>query len=222
MIIEIVGSAGAGKTTIADRLREAIPDLCYISDWRRHSSKVDIALGVASLFPLFLATLRPSARRYTRQELQWMLRLVTSYRTLRRLSPQLSDGQCLLLDQGPIYTLMRLAEQAGEIATEVPQSALWQTQMLTACSHLLDRVIWLDAPDALLVDRVFTRPKSHWLQLRTREDAVTVLQQHRRIYQRLLGQLEQMGRCSIARYDTASHMPAALATQLCTDLYRPV
>ncbi|MCB0064666.1 MAG: AAA family ATPase [Caldilineaceae bacterium] len=220
MIVEIVGSAGVGKTTIARLLQAQLPHLSYISDWRRVSSLSDLAFGVAPLVPLLLPTLWPTrAPRLTRRELTWMGRLCTSRRTLARLAPTFADERSVLLDQGPIYTLMRLAEQRSATAVASEQVIEWQQQMLERWSYVLDGVIWLDAPDAVLVERVFARSKAHWLQLRTREDAQVVLQQHRQLYHRLLEQVAKTGRCRIAHYDTNVLEPAALAAQIGRDFF---
>ena len=220
MIVEIVGGAGVGKTTIANLLRQQIDDLDYITDWR-HLRYLPALLGSAvTLLPHLLSTSWSSAhlRYYTRKELNWMARLVTSRRILQRQRAQGALHQVVLLDQGPIYTLARLAEQAYGYGEQSVHATRWRSEMVEHWSTLLDLVIWLDAPSSVLVDRVFSRSKAHWLQLGTVAEATAVLQLHQQLYAQLLAQLERLGRCRVIRYNSSEQPATALAAQIGTEL----
>jgi hypothetical protein len=148
--IEVFGPPASGKSSVAAALA-AVPGLVTLKDH-----------GPADLPPLAWAAIRAwpvltvappdgvGRRRWT----AWAGRLGAAPRIVRH---RLHDGaETVLLDQGPAYTLGRLAT-----LRQRARSLGWWQHRLAESVQLLDVLVLLDADTTTLAARLRRRSKSH-------------------------------------------------------------
>lgn len=148
--IEVFGPPASGKSSVAAAL-SAVPGLVTLKDH-----------GPADLPPLVWAAIRAwpvltvappdgvGRRRWT----AWAGRLGAAPQIVRH---RLHGGaETVLLDQGPAYTLGRLAT-----LRERARSRGWWQDRLTESVQLIDVLVLLDADTATLAARLRRRSKSH-------------------------------------------------------------
>ena len=156
LIVEIVGPAAAGKTTL-------IRLLC--GDGHEIRSGIDVAsirsaaifsAKAASFLPVWLLQ-RPRGRWFTWREVKSLAFLDLWYREVERGRP--SGVMATLLDHGPLYRLTSLREFGPGMAHS-KRFERWWSAAFDRWRGTVDIVVWLDAPDELLLERVERR--GHW------------------------------------------------------------
>ena len=162
-VVEIVGPAGAGKTTFyqaLDRYTQSVrlenfPDVRKVAD-----APFFISNGL-QLIPSLLPLYRPHSRQLTRREFAWMSILMGWSTLLRKQS---NDGnKVIILDQGPVYLLAEMRLFGPEYLKQKAAERLWQ-DLYIRWSSTLDMVLWLDASDEVLLDRIRTRQQEHMVK----------------------------------------------------------
>jgi hypothetical protein len=192
--------AGAGKSTLTHLLCQGEAD-CSCADFihaRTPGHLAYVAHSLPRLLPILTANLRP------RSHLSWkefkLLVYVSEWHRFLDRKPEYDHG-CTLLDQGPIYALVRLrAESKG---TSVPAFERWWNQMIELWAHQLSAIIWLDAADQVIWDRINERGQGH----RTRGAPLDVgrrfLTTYRRLFEVVLDRVSRLGGPEILRFDTS-------------------
>jgi hypothetical protein len=208
--IEILGVAGAGKSTLATQLQQdAGVEMATFIHARRPSHLAQIVRGIPRLSPILLGgiTRRPriSWREYK------LLVYVTRWRRLldRRVSP----GKVLLFDQGPLYALVRLTAE-GKPFSMGPSFARWRDEMLGGWAGGFSALIFLDAPDAVLWDRINRRPQGHTTKGDEAKEGLRFLARYRRSFEELLRGVEELGGPQVLRFDTSSMTAAQIAEKI--------
>lgn len=156
-VLELVGLAGAGKTTLEHLLHLRDPRIRPI-----------VAPGKASYIPflarkagLWLSTLlwrRRGNRWFTPDEMRLIgyLEVWASHLRVNERIP----GSVIVLNPGSIYWLAALRE-CGPACFESHSCGEWWDAMIDEWAALLDLAVWLDAPDSVLLERVHSRPQWH-------------------------------------------------------------
>ena len=75
--------------------------------------------------------------------------------------------------------------------------------MLREWATMMDMVIWLDAPDEVLVERVHARSKWHAVKERSDEGAKNLLAHYRILYEQTIARLTTIGNPQVLCYDTS-------------------
>jgi len=155
MVVEIVGPAGAGKTTLYQALErtesvrlENFPDVHKVAD-----APFFILHGLR-LIPSLLRSYRFNSRPLTRREFAWMTILNGWSALLRKQSN--FDDKIIILDQGPVYLLTEMRLFGPEYLMQKATERLWQ-DLYSSWAATLDMIVWLDAADDILLDRIRTR-----------------------------------------------------------------
>lgn len=203
-IIELVGPAGAGKTTLTRKLLE-----CFGSVLKGE----DIALRRKGHLPIFLRhipvllpTIFPhkGSRPFSWEEIKSLVYL-RGWSTI--LLRQAAEKQgILLLDQGPIFRLATLYGFGPECAREPSFDGWWET-MFAQWAGLLDVIVWLDAPDTVLKTRINTRAQKHLVKGKPAGEAAQFLARYRAAYRYVLEGMAATGAPKLVRFDT-SQTPA--------------
>ena len=149
LILELVGPAGAGKTTLLQilgqrdkRIRAGlrIPKHGYIK-------------GVFLLLPTFLRIHRPY-RGILWKEMKRILYLKALHQLLKQEAAK--SYRAIVLDEGPVYMLSRLRVFGGGAIQGLSFEKWWQSA-INEWANTVDAIIWLDADNPTLAQRIRTR-----------------------------------------------------------------
>ena len=164
-VVELVGPAGAGKSSIRSELAA------------RHAGRVASG-GLWGLPRLRLlrhaCALLPAGTRAIGLQrphaVAEALLHLARVRTLHGLARADSPARALwLLDEGPVFGLAWLRMQRADLVHGGPLEAAWR-DAAARWARTLDAILWLDAPDAVLARRIRERPKPHMLKTADADD----------------------------------------------------
>ena len=203
---EIVGPAGAGKTTLARALQKQNGRLLVGThpDYKK-----------AANFPLFLSNtllmlpmlsrlylrMRDQAACVGKRQLAWLVILNGWPNHLQRWLRR-GEGSALL-DQGPVFLIATLYK-LGPACLRDPSVEYWWKKTCARWAATLDFVVYLDAPDESLVRRIRTRGSGHEMKDRETADVVKFLATYRSAYEGVLHLLTSANsRINVIRFDTS-------------------
>lgn len=203
VLVELMGAPGAGKSTVFAELRAAEPALRPRPVLTR-SRAAPLLHADALRMLATLARTRTLDRSWTPNKLA----MAAELRTLPRVLPHRPEGEIVVFDQGPLYNLTR-----DELAH--PRLGPWWERTLARWERLLDYVVWLDAPDEVLVERIRTRPKAHRVKDAARADALRWVEADRALHGRVIARAEAaQGGPEVLRYDTGALSAAEVAADV--------
>lgn len=203
LIVELVGVAGSGKTSVASELyrhgrgiaRGNFPDIHDLKN-----VKFFLVNGIA-LIPLLLRLRRASGQRLTRRQAAWMMILTGWPALLRR--DQGNDTSVIVVDQGAIYMLTEL-HSFGPECLRSRDVEWWWDRTYSQWARTLDLVVWLDAPNGILIERIQRRHRGHWVENRPEREVVQFLNQFRAGYEYVIGRLAAINKeLKVLKIDTA-------------------
>jgi hypothetical protein len=211
-LVEIVGTAGAGKSTLTRSLHRAEPDwrLADFIDTRTPGHFRYLVHGVPRLFPILTHAMggRP---RLTWREFK-LLVYVTEWHRFLQQDPGYRCG-VTLLDQGPIYALVRLRAEAGGFTHRVAFERWWE-QMLGLWAGELDSIVYLDAADRVLWGRINDRAQPHQAKGEAPWVGQEFIARYRRLFDEVLERVGMLGGPEILRFDTSHATPERLAARI--------
>jgi adenylate kinase family enzyme len=198
MITEIVGLAGAGKSTISQTLSQRDPAV-----W------CSFHLQPMQFIPAFLVRAGLSLPSYLRRcrdgnQISWEALMVMVY--LEKLHRALSrykanDSTILFLDQGPVYCLAYLREFGFEGVRD-QNLELWWMHMLSEWASTLDVIFWIDAQDTVLLERIHHRSRWHRVKDMSEQKARQFLARYRGTYRQVVSRLTSEGGPRVFRFFT--------------------
>jgi hypothetical protein len=209
--VEIVGVAGSGKSTltrvlhsdhgwhVADSLHTKLP-----GHWPY------VAHGLPGVVPFFAASMRDRPA-LSWDELKFVLYVAEWDRFLR--TEYRDQPGVVVLDQGPMFALACLLWGRKPVTRHASFEA-WLRRMAERWSRELDAVVVLDAPDAVLLDRIDAREQRHDAKGVLPHQGFELLGRHREAYGRVFELVESYGRARVLRFDTATIPPARIAGEL--------
>jgi len=209
-VVEVLGPAGAGKTTLLKSLRES-----YVPVQDRlpllWSDKVR-ALGsiLCELLPGYLGY-HSTSRWFNLEELRRMSYVKAWHRVLMQSSA--AQGTITVLDHGPIF-MLGMVQEFGPQLVKGRHFARWSEGAIAAWSNTLDMVLWLDAPDTTLIERINCRGNNHVIKGRPFREASIFLQRCRFSYEQILSEISVSGRPQVFRFDTSNISTDDIVNQL--------
>ncbi len=212
-VVELVGVAGAGKTTLLRALQQrdtTIRPVLRISPLR-HGTRV--LWNAASLLPVFVDLLARSPR-FLWHSARHLVRLKTFPAELAR---EASDSPgTLIVDRGPLFTFSRL----NAFRDPDLESALFDRcvdRALERWAKTLDALVWLDAPDAVLTERIRSRDEPHRVKERPDDAIHEFLGRYRRSYEAVIARLAAAG-VAVLRFDSATASAERIAETVAATL----
>jgi hypothetical protein len=198
-IIEVVGPAGAGKSTIATEMITVagVRVVCSMTDAMPVGRRVTSMLRATPRVVRLAVTGSLSTR-----QIAWVGRL----HAYESLLAHPSEG-ILVLDQGPIYTLSRLIAARPASAGDG-----WYASRIEACAHRLDAVVVLDARDEVLIERIRSRDKTHTVKYSTESEAASAIDSQRGEIERVVSAAAAHG-LTVLTFDTATRTAADIARE---------
>ena len=209
VVLELVGPAGVGKSTIAARLRERHGVPAGPSLW--NVPPLDAALAALRLAPL-LVRICGASRSVPLASLKQIVRLTALERRLRR--ERVPGRRTIVLDEGPIFALAWLLVFAGPRVLRAPAFDAWRRRALRQWARALDVVIVLDAPDALLARRIRDRVKPHMVKGGTDAEIAAFASAFRAAFDDVLAAFSEANGPEPCRLDADSVRDLAVEVQL--------
>jgi thymidylate kinase len=209
-LVEIVGVAGSGKSTMLRALRGALglhEPPYRLPRWR---SLPHVAGAAArSLVPL-LAEPHPGWFWFELKLLATYEAMVADFAARRPETP-------VLLDQGPIYTYVA-ATRTVLLGDQRSQLRPRLVRTLDRFGGCLDAVVWIDASDDVLVERIRGRDQDHMIKARSEDEILAFLAEYRAAYGALLERFAEVHGVPVLRFDTSAEPPERLATRMRDEL----
>jgi len=184
LVVELVGAAAAGKSTLVAELQRRDPAIRWLQRARREGGRTSLARHVVRFAPAWLAGLT-RAPGYTWRNARFFLRLAALEGVVRRAARE-APG-VVMLEHGPVFTLARLrAFHDGAVPEPL---ARYATRLLTRWAKMLDLVVALDAPIEVLEQRLRTRSKDHSMRESTTEEFGGFVRRYLAAYATVLAEL---------------------------------
>ena len=196
MIVEIVGAGGCREKHHHEGLGRALP--AVQGDFRLRTGRFVPAFVGRAILSLPRRLLRGGTK------LPWeVLKMMVYLENLHRiLSEHASrDGGVILLDQGPVYALTYLREFGFE-GIQDPGLNLWWKWMLDCWSSTLDVIVWVDAQDRVLLQRILQRKKAHRVKGQSAPEVFAFLAHYRAAYEEVIHELAPQGAPGVWRFAT--------------------
>jgi hypothetical protein len=197
-VVEIVGPAGAGKSSLSFVLQRRDRTIrAGLSIWGL-PIRLLIANGFfsLSLLPRFY---RPF-RRVPWNEIEHIARLNALYQFLGQ---EVSGSfETLVLDEGAVFCLAKL-HTLGHGCIRDYYFEKWSKGVFKQWAETLDTIVWLDASDAVLAERIRTRGKQHRVKDKTDQEIYEFLAQYRTLYEQVISKLTNTNRgLNVIRFNT--------------------
>lgn len=208
-LVEVIGVAGAGKSTLVGHLTDANAN-AHRADFiqvRNPDHLVQVTRSLPRLAPILVRNL------FTPPRLSWaefkLLAYVSQWwRVLDRSGPGVD--RLLLLDQGPLYCLVRL-EALGKGVTNTKRFDRFRNEMVKTWGDVLDAVIWLDAGDDVLLERINQREQTHGTKGQELDVARVFLTRYRDLFKMIVELLKETGGPPIIEVDTSESSSTEIA-----------
>jgi thymidylate kinase len=187
-VVEIVGPAGAGKSTLTKALSECDANIQVgVYPYTRDVRNLPFFLyNAMPLLPMFISFYRDRRHQKLTRSQQAVMTILQGWPRLLR---QMSHGNrdIVILDQGPVYMLSDLLRSGPSNLREI--APFWWHRTCQEWGNLLSAVISLDAPDTLLLERVRHREKYHGFKRDTDQQAIRFLDRCRQTQAETLSSL---------------------------------
>lgn len=217
-VVEIIGLAGAGKTTLCEVLSRDDQHIqkSNFPDVHRLGHAPFFMLNGARLAPLLFLPGGHCDRRLRRREFAWISIL---YGWDAVLNGELaSSKKIIVLDQGPIYLLAEIGEFGPQYLKSHRYDNLWR-EIHSRWAHTLDLVVWLDTEDEILAERIRMRQQDHVVKLASDREIFDFLARYREAYGRIVSVLSSDGNGPrILRLDSGQEGASQLAARLYEEL----
>lgn len=165
IIIEVIGLAGAGKSTLTKAMFESIDHNLGSYRLAKARAVFRVLLAIFRALPLILMK---GKTRIGLKQWYWLGHFEASIYDLHRRS-QIAGKQVLILDQGPIFEFIAIKRYllSGRYGDYLASVYLTLLQKFYAS---IDAIVYLQAPDSVLLKRVMARSSSHLLKEMSEDD----------------------------------------------------
>ena len=119
----------------------------------------------------------------------------------------------VVLDPGSVCWLTELREFGPEI-TRSHQYERWWNNMFRQWAAALDVIIWLDAPDELLFERILARDEWHEAKEKSQKEALECFVRYRTGYGQIIAAMTAQGGPRVLRFRTDQISPEQMADRV--------
>ncbi len=194
-VAEIIGPAGSGKTSLSSLLRKNADVRAGLSLWGLPPTL--LVQSFVSSFPILLGLLG------ARKRFGWDdAKIVIQHNALlHQVKLESSKGyQAVLLDEGTVFALAKL-QAFGPAGTSTGSNS-WMRALFNKLAPSLDAVVWLDAPDAVLAQRIRERSKPHRMKNGSDAEIHDHLSSYRKSFEEVVSQLSRRNGLKVYRFST--------------------
>jgi shikimate kinase len=204
-IIELVGPAGAGKTTLAKKITRVnngvIFQIVKPPYFRDKKYIPFFVLNTIRALPIILSLSYQNRGFLTLREIAWVVILNGWWRVLYHQSA-LFDHNHYIIDQGPISIMSELRIHGQDILRSREANAWWN-EIYKCWAKTFRLVIWLDTSTDILIERIRKREKWHPIKGLDDLEAHKEIEHYRVIYADILSSLTlNSNNLTILRFDT--------------------
>ena len=209
-IIEMVGVAGVGKSTVCEVLFQRNARIQAAPRPSKAIYLPFLSQFVSRWLPIYLGKYRHS-RWFTLNEVRLMVYLATWLPYLRRVS--FDKDITVALDPGSVHMLSALRELGPEI-TQSPRYQRWWNEALFQWAGALDALIWLDSPDELLLERIYGRDQWHEALTQPRKQVLERFARLRMGHERVVAAMTACSSTKVLRFRTDQISPEQVADKV--------
>ena len=214
-ILEIVGLAGSGKTTILQSLAKRNNKYHRSCFSFKTIEYIPFLLESSPLLlRMFWSSYRNRNSRWiTFHEIKLMMRLMTLHNVLDRKT---LNGDLIVLNHDLVFMLTVIH---GFVLKTIKDRNLeeWWNGMLRGTAFVLNKIIWLDAPDKILRERILNRDTRHRVNKISENDAYELFSLYRLSYEYIISRLTVINsQLEVMRFNTHEDSPDQIVGKIIT------
>jgi shikimate kinase len=209
LVVELVGAWGAGKSSLVrslvyrDGSVRAAPPVWSLP-------KPLLAIGGLQVLAVLIRVLSTGERLDWRESRQ-LMRLRALYHNLELLRRK--GSRVVVVEDGPALILSWLRSAAHRSATNGGM-APWWSGVVRRWAKTVDVVVFLDAPETVLTQRVLARPQSNPFKDRPESELAEALERSRTAYGEVLSDLGALDGPPVLAFRTDQQSVAEITEQL--------